>query len=137
MAYLRQKVRFIGFTIIPKKLSITYFGITLVLAWWIDAIFSKRDSVHITALHSGRIFICIFMKHFKTHQLALAATLLHKGFHLSGVERDSRQAEFVFDDSKELRETVDKYWKNDLLCPAQSLLTSFRQAKHILYDGHI
>lgn len=74
------------------------------------------------------------MQLFSTSDLALAATLLHKNYTLHGLNRASRRVEFQFEDTDELRDTVDRYWRNDLHCPAQALLASLKQAKHILYD---
>lgn len=74
------------------------------------------------------------MDTFRTHDLALAATLLHEKHHLLSLDRSSPSVDFVFEDAPQLRETVDRYWRDDLLCSAQSLLASLRKAKHILYD---
>jgi len=71
---------------------------------------------------------------YRTHDLPLAATLLHKNCQLIDLERRSSASEFVFEDSPHLRDVVDKYWRDELLCPAQSLLSAMKRAKHILYD---
>ncbi|PIR48108.1 hypothetical protein COU80_06060 [Candidatus Peregrinibacteria bacterium CG10_big_fil_rev_8_21_14_0_10_55_24] len=71
---------------------------------------------------------------YHTHDLPLAATLLHKNCQLIDLERRSSASEFVFEDSVELRGIVDQYWRDELLCPAQSLLAALKRAKHILYD---
>jgi|ETNmetMinimDraft_20_1059909.scaffolds.fasta_scaffold310108_1 hypothetical protein len=73
---------------------------------------------------------------YRTPNLSLSAVLLHKGQKLRSLDRHtSRDAEFIFEDSAELQEIVSSYWRDDLLCPAQSLLSSLRRAKHILYDS--
>ena len=74
------------------------------------------------------------MTYFRTHDLPLAATLLHEKHRLLDLDRSRPSVEFLFEDSDSLKETVDRYLRNDLLCPAQSLLASLRQAKHVLYD---
>ncbi|MBI1934260.1 hypothetical protein HYS30_01205 [Candidatus Peregrinibacteria bacterium] len=78
------------------------------------------------------------MSEFRTKDIAIAATLLHERCPLLGLDRSSgRDAYFLFENSDSLQQVVSQYWRGDLLCPAQSLLASFKQAKHILYDGHI
>lgn len=73
---------------------------------------------------------------FRTSDLCLAAALLHENFRLVGLDRqNSKQASFIFEKSAKLEQTVSAFWKDTLLCPAQSLLASLRKAKHILYDG--
>jgi len=74
------------------------------------------------------------MDAFRTHDLPLAATLLHEKYRLLDLDRTSPTVKFIFEDSEDLRGTVDRFFRNDLLCPAQSLLASLRQAKHVLYD---
>lgn len=74
------------------------------------------------------------MPHWNSHEIGLVAAVLHEGGRLITVDRSDKRAEFVFEDTPELREVVRKYWSNELLCPAQSLLLSFRRAKHILHD---
>ncbi len=75
--------------------------------------------------------------HYRTSDLPLTATLLHEGFEVETVDRSKSACEFVFPDSPELRETIQQYWQNRLRCPAQSLLSSFKRAKHLLYDGQM
>jgi len=77
------------------------------------------------------------MQNFYTHHLALAATLLNEKVPFLGLDRSAAKVEFVFEDSQRLQEILDRYWRDELLCPAQSLLSSFRRAKHLLYDGGI
>lgn len=73
---------------------------------------------------------------FRTSDLCLAATLLHENFRLVGLDRqNTRQASFLFAKTEKLEGVVSAFWKDTLLCPAQSLLASLRKAKHILYDG--
>ncbi|MFH1444688.1 MAG: hypothetical protein ABIG34_04875 [Candidatus Peregrinibacteria bacterium] len=62
-----------------------------------------------------------------------AAILLEKG-RLVSVDRSRPRVEFLFEDTPALRDVVRRYWSNELICPAQSLLLSFKQAKHILHD---
>jgi len=75
------------------------------------------------------------MNHFRTKDIALSAALLHQKCRFVSIDRtQSKSAEFVFEGSEELREIVDQYWRDELMCPAQSLLAAFKRAKHILYD---
>jgi len=71
---------------------------------------------------------------FRTQDLSLTAALLHKGQRLEELDRSGRNTVFLFQDSPELQEIVAQYWRDELLCPAQSLLSSLKRAKHILYD---
>ena len=66
--------------------------------------------------------------------LGLIATILHEGGRLVGVNREKPRVEFLFEDSAALHEIIRRYWSNELTCPAQSLLLSFKRAKHILHD---
>lgn len=74
------------------------------------------------------------MKTYQSHDLPLIATLLHEGCNLLDVDRSQHRAEFIFEDTPELRSVVDEYMCGTLMCPAHSLLGSLRRAKHILYD---
>jgi len=77
------------------------------------------------------------MNEFRTSELGLSATLLHEKHRLKGLDRSKPSVEFVFEDSPEIRKTVEQYWLDELLCPAQSLLTSLRKTKRLLYDSPI
>ena len=74
---------------------------------------------------------------FRTSDLCLAAALLHEKCHLVGLDRKSARQIFLFTKSQELERVVSAYWKDTLLCPAQSLLANLKKAKRILYDGDI
>ena len=75
------------------------------------------------------------IEYFRTGELPLVSVLLHEGFRVKELDRSKRSVEFIFEDSTELQDVIRKYWRNELLCPALSLLSSFKQAKHLLYDG--
>lgn len=66
--------------------------------------------------------------------IGLAATLLNEKEKLLGLDRSKPRVEFLFEDTAALRDIVQRYWSDDLFCPAQSLLLSFKRAKHILHD---
>lgn len=72
---------------------------------------------------------------FRTTDMSLAATILHENCGFLSVDRTQHRAEFVFEDSEKLRDLVTQYWRNELMCPAQSLLASLKRTKHILYDS--
>lgn len=77
------------------------------------------------------------MQDFRTPDLLLSSALLHERCNLLGLDRtDPQRCEFVFEDSGRLRDIVEQYWRNELLCPARSLLAASKEAKHILYDFH-
>ncbi len=71
---------------------------------------------------------------FSTSDTQLAAALLHENGTFVGLDRSKPRVEFLFEDTPALREIIRKYWKDELLCPAQSLLLAFKRAKHILHD---
>lgn len=63
------------------------------------------------------------------------ATLLCLGFTFKEVDRSNpKQVVFVFEDSDEIREVLSEYQRDAVVCPAQSLLSALKRAKHILYD---
>ena len=66
--------------------------------------------------------------------IGLIAAILHEDGKLIGVDRSKSRVEFLFEDTPALRDVVQRYWSNELVCPAQSLLLSFKRAKHILHD---
>lgn len=66
--------------------------------------------------------------------IGLAAAILYEDGKLLGVDRSKSRVEFIFENTPELREVIRTYWSNELRCPAQSLLLSFKRAKHILHD---
>ncbi len=94
----------------------------------------KDNDASLTTSGGAFLYSEIRMQEFRTHDLSLAATLLNEKCHLLDVDRSQSRTAFVFDDTDHLRTAVDQYWRDTLLCPAQSLLASLRKAKHILYD---
>lgn len=72
---------------------------------------------------------------FHTRDLALAAAIIHEENSFIGIDRSKQRAEFIFNDSDNLRAVVQRYWRNELLCPAQSLLAALRRVKQLLYDS--
>lgn len=74
------------------------------------------------------------MDTFSTADINVATALLHEGGRLVGVDRSQPRVAFLFEDTPALRDVVRRYWSNELLCPAQSLLLAFKRAKHILHD---
>lgn len=76
------------------------------------------------------------MQDFRTHDLPTIAVLLHKQCRLLTLDRSDPAGKvvFVFEDSDTLRRILEDYWSDTLLCPAQSLLSCLKRAKHILYD---
>jgi hypothetical protein len=74
------------------------------------------------------------MSQFRTADLSLAATLLNEKYRLLDLDRSSQNVEFIFEESEKLPTTVASYWRDELMCPAQSLLASLKRAKRILHD---
>jgi len=71
---------------------------------------------------------------FRTSDLPLVSVLLYERCKLLSLDREQPRTEFVFENSQKLQQLVAQYWTDDLMCPAQSLLASFKRAKHILHD---
>jgi hypothetical protein len=74
------------------------------------------------------------MASFSVSDIGLVASLFHERGQFIGLDRTHSRVEFLFEDTPALREIVRKYWNDELLCSAQSLLLSFKRAKHILHD---
>lgn len=75
------------------------------------------------------------MQDFHTQDIQIAAVLLHTNCRFLGLDRtDPKRAAFIFEDSERLQRLIREYWRDDLLCKAQSLLVDFKRAKHILFD---
>jgi|APSaa5957512535_1039671.scaffolds.fasta_scaffold356224_1 hypothetical protein len=74
------------------------------------------------------------MSEFHTTDIGLAAVLLYERYEFIGIIRKKPSAEFVFKESKHLKDTVERYWVDTLRLPAQSLLHSLKLAKRILYN---
>ncbi len=71
---------------------------------------------------------------FRTTDIATAAALLQEKHRLIDLDRTKPSVEFIFEDSEDLQHTLGMFLKDELECPAQSLLLSFRKAKRLLYD---
>ena len=71
---------------------------------------------------------------FRTKDISITAALLQERHHLIDLDRTKPSVEFIFEDSDELQHTLGMYLRDELKCPAQSLLLSFRKAKRLLYD---
>ena len=71
---------------------------------------------------------------FSTSDTQLAAVLLLENGKFTGLDRSKLRVEFLFEDTPALHDVIERYWSNELLCPAQSLLLSFKRAKNILHD---
>lgn len=76
------------------------------------------------------------MQDFRTSDIQVAAVLLHTNCRFLGLDRttDPKRIAFIFEDSEKLQNVISQYWRDDLLCKAQSLLVDFKRAKHILFD---
>lgn len=75
------------------------------------------------------------MKDYRLKDINAIAVLLHRKCHFLGLDRsDPKNVVFVFEDTEKLRLTLELYMRDELLCPAQSLLADFKRAKHILFD---
>ena len=73
------------------------------------------------------------MQYFKSKDFYLASTLIHEGFEIEDYEKDDGKTIFFFADTPELRETVQRYFHDDIsLSPFQFQL-SVKQAKSIIY----
>ena len=72
---------------------------------------------------------------FEISDISLTATLLCLGFSIKDINRSNpKRVVFVFEDSAEIQKIISEYQKDEVVCPAQSLLSALKRAKHILYD---
>ncbi len=76
------------------------------------------------------------MEEFRTKDIGIAAALMEEKHRLIDLDRSNPSVEFIFEDSDDLQDTLGMYLGDELKCPAQSLLLSFRKAKRLLYDYH-
>jgi hypothetical protein len=72
---------------------------------------------------------------FATSDLALAATLLTLGFPLVDIEMGQmrNRAQFIFDQSDDLQETIRLYWKRELAVEPETYFHSIKSIKNRLY----
>jgi hypothetical protein len=73
--------------------------------------------------------------YYETTDLGLAASLCVSGYPVLNLDKSNpRRVVFCFQDEEGLRQTIDKFWANQLLLPATLLLEHIRQLKARLYS---
>lgn len=72
---------------------------------------------------------------FRTADLAITAALCVSGFIVQEVERVSpTRSVFLFGESAELRDTVNKYWRGELRIEPQSYFNQLKILKARIYE---
>ena len=73
---------------------------------------------------------------FSTSEFPLAITLVCLGFCLEGVDKTNpRRCDFVFVHSRELDESIQSYWRRELLVEPQLFFLTSKNLKSRLYDN--
>lgn len=72
---------------------------------------------------------------FTTNDLALSCTLLCFNFTLAGLDTsDRRKVGFVFIESEELQNTIDRYWNNQLAVNPRDFFNNLKDLKSRIYN---
>lgn len=72
---------------------------------------------------------------YKTADIALTATLVANGFQIQGLEFETeKRAWFEFEDTRKLRELVDKYNLRKVRIEPNDFFTKLRDVKTRIYD---
>lgn len=67
--------------------------------------------------------------------LGLAASLTASGFVIRRVDKSNpRRVVFIFEQSDELEDTIERFWANKLSLPASTLLENIRVLKSRIYS---
>ena len=72
---------------------------------------------------------------FTTYDLNLSSTLLSLGFQIEKIERKCNRGLFFFQESPELNQKIDEYFKDQILVSPQSLFNSLKAIKNRLYSN--
>lgn len=77
------------------------------------------------------------VNHFRTYDLALAASLEALGFTVSGLEKTSysNKTSFIFDRTIELDEAIQAYWSDKLRVNPKAYFDVLKHIKTRLYSG--
>lgn len=76
------------------------------------------------------------MKIYATADLGLAASLSASGFRVTDLNRGNpRRIEFEFEDTAELQNAIDLYWKSELLVSGVTLMDHIKQLKSRIYSS--
>lgn len=74
-------------------------------------------------------------KTYTTYNLNLASVFVALGLTLQDIEKNvSGKSLFIFNQSKQLNETIEKYWRKELLIEPQQLFDSAKFIKNRLYS---
>ena len=73
---------------------------------------------------------------YATSDFTLATTLVHLKKKLTGVDRTNpRKAEFLFEETPDLLETVDKFFNRELMVEPQTFGGDLNSMKNRLYNN--
>jgi hypothetical protein len=74
------------------------------------------------------------MNSYETKDIWIASALFSIGFKCKAERIGARQFVFVFDDSDDLREAVNKYMRNILPIDVSTLQTSYKTLKNLTFN---
>jgi hypothetical protein len=78
-----------------------------------------------------------FSQLFCTYDLGLACALITLSYKLEGISRDNpSKAEFTFRTSRDLEETVQKYWLKQLDLDTRTYYDNLKMLKNQLHSSH-
>lgn len=81
------------------------------------------------------IFYFMPNEYFQSSDFQLSSSLICLGFSLEGIDKTfPNRCEFIFDNSRELSEAVQKFWKRELRVEPSSFFQATKNLKNRLYD---
>jgi hypothetical protein len=74
------------------------------------------------------------MNSYETKDIWIASALFSTGFNCKAERVGDRQFVFVFDDSPDLRDAVNRYMRNNLPIDVSTLQTSYKTLKNLTFN---
>ncbi|MSU54726.1 MAG: hypothetical protein EXS48_02760 [Candidatus Staskawiczbacteria bacterium] len=76
-------------------------------------------------------------KHFSTFDLGLCAALVTLKYELLKLDKtDPKKCRFVFKETKDIEQTMLKYWNDELTVPALTFFTTLKNLKTRIYSNN-
>lgn len=74
-------------------------------------------------------------KYYRSYDLGLCAALVSSGFGLIAIDKSNpKKVQFVFQRTEALEETIDEYWKDQLIVQARSFFDNTKMLKNRIYS---
>lgn len=73
------------------------------------------------------------MQYFKSKDFYLASTLIHEGFEIEDHEKEDGKTIFFFADTPDLRETVQRYFHDNISVTPFQYQIAIKKAKSIIF----